>query len=310
VERGYLYIAQPPLFKIKKAGKEQYLKNESELQAYLLKSALDAVSVSAASKPVASSQLASSLKACFAYNQSVKRYSFRAEPEVINGMIMEADFGEEHLASEKALADRLKVIEEYVKERGIREFTYSISSDEEHSAYRAEVITVTANGRKATQINKEFVTSTEYKELGKLAKNMLGLGFGPFKLNWAGEKEAAKKEKVEAEPAAQDETGAEKPIEEALLDFNSASDIFELAEKIVVFSKKGMSIQRYKGLGEMNPIQLWETTMDPKRRCLQRVTVEDAVASDSIFSVLMGDAVEPRREFIEQNALRVKNLDV
>jgi DNA gyrase subunit B len=310
VERGYLYIAQPPLYKIKKAGKEQYLKNESELQAYLMKSALDAVNVSLGGKSVPASQLSSSLKACFTYNQSVKRYSFRAEPEVINGMILEADLGEEHLGDEKAVAERLKVIEEYVKKRGIREFSYSISKDEEHSCFRAEVITVTANGRKATQINKEFVTSTEYKELGKLSKVMLALGFGPFKLNWSGEKESAKKEKVEAEPVAAEEGAPEKPAEELVVDYSAAADIFELAEKVVAYSKKGMSIQRYKGLGEMNPEQLWETTMDPTRRSLQRVKVDDAVASDSIFSVLMGDAVEPRREFIEQNALRVKNLDI
>jgi DNA gyrase subunit B len=306
IERGYLYIAQPPLYKIKKAGKEQYLKNDSDLQAYLLRTALDAVTVTATGRAVPGSQLAASLKACFSYNQAVRRYGFRAEPEVINAMVLEADFGEEHLADEKTLAERMKVIESYVKERGIRDFSFGVTKDEEHSALRAEVITVTANGRKGTQINKEFVTSPEYRELGKMAKIMLALGFGPFKLTWLNAKEA-KKEKAEA-PA--EDGDSETPVEEVALDFNSAADIFELAEKIVAFSKKGMSIQRYKGLGEMNAEQLWETTMDPARRILQRVTVEDAVASDSIFSVLMGDAVEPRREFIEQNALRVKNLDV
>jgi DNA gyrase subunit B len=307
IERGYLYIAQPPLYKIKKGGKEQYLKNDTELQAYLLKSALDTVTVSLGAKVVPSSQLASSLKACFSYLQAVRRYAFRAEPEVINGMLFDADFGEEHLGDEKALKDRLKVIEEYSKKHGIREFSYTITKDEEHSAFRAEVITATANGRKATQINKEFVTSPEYKELGKMAQNMLALGFGPFKLVWAGGSGASKKE---AEPAAMEGETEAKPIDDSAVDYHAAADIFDLSEKILAYSKKGMTIQRYKGLGEMNAEQLWETTMDPSRRVLQRVTVEDSVASDSIFSVLMGDAVEPRREFIEANALRVKNLDV
>ena len=305
IERGYLYIAQPPLYKIKKGGKETYLKNDAELQDYLLKSALDAVTVSAASKPVPASQLAASLKASFAYSQALKRYSFRAEPEVISAMILDVDFGEEHIVSEKALKERLELIKEVVLKGSIRELTYTISPDHEHSAFQAEIVTVTPNGRKTTQINKNFVLSPEYRELARIAKNMVAMGDGPFKMVWANEKEVAKKE--EATPAQE---GEEKPGTDLVMDFNSAKDVFDLSEKVLIFSKKGMSVQRYKGLGEMNPEQLWETTMDPKRRMLQRVRVDDAVASDSIFSILMGDAVEPRRDFIEQNALRVKNLDV
>jgi DNA gyrase subunit B len=309
IDRGYLYIAQPPLYKIKKGGKDTYLKNDAELQNFLLKSALESVTVAVGSKPVPPSQLSASLKASFSYHQAVKRYSFRAEPEVINAMILDADFGEEHLTSERSLTERLEIIKEYVLARGIREFTYTISQDEEHSAYRVEIVTVTPNGRKVTQINKDFVTSPEYKELIRMAQNMMAIGDGPYRLNWTAEKESARKEEVSATAAA-DSTGEEKAVEEAMADYHTAKDVFELSEKVLAISKKGMTVQRYKGLGEMNPEQLWETTMDPVRRSLQRVTVEDAVASDSIFSVLMGDAVEPRREFIEQNALRVKNLDV
>lgn len=310
ISRGYLYIAQPPLYKIKKAGKEQYLKNDAELQNYLLKSALDAVVVNIGSKPVPASQLQASLKANFTYNHALKRYSFRAEPVVINSMILEADLGEEHLVSESALKERLEIIKADVTKKSIREFTYTISKDEEHSAYRAEVVTVTANGRKTTNIDKPFILSPEYKELVRTAQNMMAMGDGPYKLVWENQKEPTKKEKEEAAAAALAAGEEEGPKEDVVMDFNTAKDIFELSEKILAFSKKGMTVQRYKGLGEMNPEQLWETTMDPTRRSLQRVTVEDGVASDSIFSVLMGDAVEPRREFIEQNALRVKNLDV
>lgn len=308
IERGYLYIAQPPLYKVKKAGKEQYLKNDAELQGYLLKSALDAVTVSCGSKPVPSSQLAASLKASFAYNQALKRYSFRAEPDVIGALILEANIGEEHLVSENALKERLEIVKEDVLKRSIREFTYTITPDVEHSAFSAEIVTVTPNGRKTTHIDKEFVTSPEFKELVRTANNMTAMGEGPFKMVWANEKEAARKEREEAQ--ALEENASQKAADDLVIDYNSAKDIFDLSEKILTFSKKGMAVQRYKGLGEMNAEQLWETTMDPTKRSLQRVRADDAVAADAIFSVLMGDAVEPRREFIEQNALRVKNLDV
>lgn len=310
IERGYLYIAQPPLYKVKKAGKEQYLKNDNELQNYLLKTAMDSVQVSEGSKPIAASQFSASLKASFTYNQTVRRYAFRAEPEVINAMILDVDMGEEDLLSEKTLHEKLKSIQEYVKKKGLLDCTFNVTRDEEKSCFKVEVLTTSPNGKKSTIIDKAFLASPEYRDLNRLAQNMAAMGDGPFKLVWSTDKES-KKEKVVEEPlAAADGETELKPMEEAILDFNSAKDIFDLSEKVLAFSKKGLTVQRYKGLGEMNAEQLWETTMDPTKRILQKVTVEDAVASDSIFSVLMGDAVEPRREFIEQNALRVKNLDI
>ena len=305
IERGYLYIAQPPLYKVKKSGKEQYLKNDGELQGYLLKSALDAVQVSDGSKPIPSSQLSSALRSNFAYSHAVRRTSFRAEPTVINAMILDVGMVEEDLSSEKILNEKIKTIESIVLKTGFSEFHCQILKDEERSSYKLEFITVSPNGRKVTIIDRPFLASPEYHELNRLAQNMLSAGEGPFKLVWVNDKEA-KKEIVEIE----EPQGDEEKKEEIITDFNSAKNIFDLSEKILTRSRKGLYLQRYKGLGEMNAEQLWETTMDPTRRSLLKVVVEDAVASDTIFSILMGDAVEPRRDFIEQNALRVKNLDV
>jgi DNA gyrase subunit B len=311
IERGYLYIAQPPLYKVKKGGKEQYLKNDSEMQNYLLKAAMDSVQVSCGSTPVPPSQFAASLKASFSYNQTVRRYSFKAEPEVINAMILDVGMNEEDLASESIIKTKMADIAEYVKKHGLMDCSYEAIRDEEYSCFKLAVTTTSPNGKKVTNIDKAFLASPEYRDLNRLAQNMAAMGDGPFKLVWSNEKES-KKEKVapSEEQVVVDVEGEQKAVDEVLLDFNSAKDIFELSEKVLLFSKKGMTVQRYKGLGEMNAEQLWETTMDPSRRILQKVTIDDAVASDSIFSILMGDAVEPRREFIEQNALRVKNLDI
>ncbi|MCO5144361.1 MAG: DNA topoisomerase (ATP-hydrolyzing) subunit B [Oligoflexia bacterium] len=300
IERGYLYIAQPPLYKIKKGQKETYLKNDTELQGYLLKTSIDSAVVSCLGKEIPSSQLSQSLKTALSYIQTVKRYSFRAEPEIINGLIVETEFAEDFLKSESVLKEKLEQIKQFILKRGVFECTYTIEKDEEHSAYKAHMLTMTSNGKRSTTIDMSFIHSPEYASLVKLAKMMLSIGDGPYKIQWSKDMKANTSESAEEV----------KEEDVSLEDFHSAADIFELAEKIVAYSKKGLSVQRYKGLGEMNPEQLWETTMDPKTRSLLKVTVEDAVAADSIFSVLMGDAVEPRREFIEQNALRVKNLDV
>ena len=131
-------------------------------------------------------------------------------------------------------------------------------------------------------INQATLSSTDYEELVKLYQAMEAMGQGPFEIQFS--------------------EGSKAPLH--------AADGEKLAQVIVERAKNGMNVQRYKGLGEMNPEQLWETTMDPNKRTLLKVGIQDAVEADAIFSVLMGDQVEPRRQFIEENALRVRNLDV
>lgn len=301
IERGHLYIAQPPLYKIKKGGKEKYLKNENELHTFLLKQAVEEIEVTAGNKACAPAQLATSLKSTMQFKNITDRFSFRAEPEVIRAAVLDAKMDEKSTASKSALEKALKEVKEVVMKRGVKEMSFTVTEDEERDAFKAEIITVTNSGRKVTALDKGFLISPEHKELNRLAENMNALGKGPFKINW---KSAAAKEKAEEAPAE----GEAK--EEEAGDLNTAVDAFELAAKVLVISKKGMTVQRYKGLGEMNPEQLWETTMDPTKRILLKVTVDDAAASDQVFSILMGDAVEPRRQFIEANALNVRNLDV
>lgn len=303
VERGYLYIAQPPLYKIKKGGRETYLKNDNDLQNFLLKQAMDTVQVKSGAKVIPPAQLASSLKAALSFSQSVRRYAFRAEPAIMYGLIYDLNADDSILKSKSALEAAIREIKTYVTSHGIKDFKEKIIEDEEHSCFKAEIETVTYNGRKITLIDKVFLASPEFKELKKMAETVRAIGDGPFNISLDNSKKA-----VEVVGTA--EGADEVVVADESPDMNLASDPFVLSDKILAISKKGMTIQRYKGLGEMNPEQLWETTMDPTRRILQRVTIDDAVAADQIFSVLMGDAVEPRRQFIESNALRVKNLDV
>jgi len=182
--------------------------------------------------------------------------------------------------------DKLKKLLERVERAAraanpeISKITFEITKDEAHNCFTARMEVIKNSARYFLPLSHEFVSSLEYEELQKLSLSMNVLGTGPFTITYG-----------------------EDSVETAV-------DIESLGALVLEVSKKGTYVQRYKGLGEMNPEQLWETTMDPTRRTLLKVTVEDAVEADSIFSVLMGDQVEPRRQFIEDNALRVRNLDV
>jgi len=288
-ENGNLYIAQPPLFKVKKGRKEQYLKDEAALQNYIFESARTGISVSAKGRKTAlqGDGLIKLLKRGAAFKEIRTRMEQRGKDAGLmtilafeegfdNGVISDE-------ASAHALAERLRqkfVAVEAANNSGLEtSIKYSVEPDGESGAF-SMVFAIRRDGlTKETAIDPALLNSQELRELRRLAKAIYGAGEPPFVISG-----------------------------ESLN--TTAASFTELTERITEYGKKGLSIQRYKGLGEMNPEQLWETTMDPEQRVLLRIKIEDDVEADTIFTRLMGDSVEPRRAFIQKHALDTTNLDI
>lgn len=283
IEKGYVYIAQPPLYKIKKGKQEQYLKDDEALNSYLTSIALDSASVHVNENAPAIS--GASLEALVTQYQTtmkmVDRMSRVYPTEVLKSLIYSPVLEKSDVTSQAALEQKAEGLKAKLVELGENANTYNcIVVDNLERGIKQINITIRQHGIDHTfEIDDNFIESTEYRQLAKLNQAINGL----------------------LEPTAYIKRG-EKVF--------STQEFDKALDWLMSESKKGQYIQRYKGLGEMNPGQLWETTMDPETRRMLRVTVEDAVSADQLFTTLMGDQVEPRRAFIENNALKVANLDV
>jgi DNA gyrase subunit B len=283
IERGYIYIAQPPLYKIKKGKQEQYLKDDDSLTKYLTSIALDnaSIHVNEDAPSVAGVALESMVKQYQETVTMIARIS-RLMPEVIlNKLIYSLTLDPEDVNDVQKLTD---FAEEFTKELTLDEvdgatYSFEIRQNLERNNWFVTIIIRLHGIDNEYRIDQEFINSNEYKRLKALNLAINGLieAGGYVKRN----------DKI-------------KPV----------STFVEALDWLMSESKRGQYIQRYKGLGEMNPGQLWETTMDPASRRMLQVTIEDAVGADQLFTTLMGDQVEPRRAFIEENALKVANLDV
>ncbi len=276
IEKGFLYIAQPPLFKVAEGKKETYLKDEKEMSRFLLARIGDdrALSSEMSGASASGAKLATLLEKMEEYRGHIAKLAARGVPEGLvralldGGMLAARDFDDKKKVEDLARAcrafetDKLEVV-----------------ADEEHSGWALEMVRRVNGVPRAARIDAEFVGSYEMKRIRDTAKSIGAFLDGPFVVtkNGATERHATLPAVVDA--------------------------IYEAA-------KKGLLINRYKGLGEMNPGQLWDTTMNPETRRLLQVAIEDVVEANEVFSILMGDAVEPRREFIEKNALNVRNLDI
>ncbi len=285
VERGHVFIAQPPLYKISRGKQEQYLKDDEALTQFLTNAALDtcALHVNDTAPPIAGESL-DKIVTEYRRGMSVIDKLSRAYPkEILEQLVYMPTLAIDDLDKQSAvetwcqqLADVLTQISETS-----RSHRYAVSTyfNEERNQYIPQIV-VTAHGvPSTTRLGIELLQSADYQKLRNLGEMLDGL--------------------VE-EGAYVAKSERRQPV----------GSFKEALDWIMHESKKGFAIQRYKGLGEMNPSQLWETTMDPGSRRMLQVTIEDAIAADQIFTCLMGDNVEPRREFIETNALAVANLDV
>jgi DNA gyrase subunit B len=284
VERGHIYIAQPPLYKVKQGKNEQYIKDDVALNAYLLNLALENASIVLADGTIIDNERLTSLSTDYQTIQSIVDRLSRTMDEgalraIANGVRLNLDTEEQANKSADELNNYFLGLDDRSAKPQI-----IVQKDERTERYRLMLSRRVHGNTKLSIIDSDFVHGADYEALAKASAaltNVLGAG------------------------ATVKRGDPDKSIKES-----AVKDFREAMEWLLAEAERGVSRQRYKGLGEMNPEQLWETTMDTNTRTLLKVQIEDAIAADQVFTTLMGDEVEPRRAFIETNALIARNIDV
>jgi len=328
VEHGYIYIAQPPLFRAKRGRSEVFIRDERALETWLMKRAVESrVVVLPDGTEMSGEQLEHRLERLIAFRKLLQIVERRGPSrEVVLG-VLERD------ARDRAFfADRVKM-DSLAAALSTPARTVTVQEDEEHQAFALAIEDRTGGYPRHHRIDQDFVTTGEFRTLASSYQDVKGIR-GPMVVKTtaaaiaddpadAGEGTAAANDtaiggaplddatKLAAEPKPLDSSAGPKPPHKAVRDADvRVESLDDLVEFFTAAGKKGVAVNRYKGLGEMNPSTLWETTMDPERRSLAQVRAEDHMEADLMFTTLMGDQVEPRRKFIEDNALDVKNVDI
>ncbi len=284
IEKGHLYIAQPPLYRVKDGKTEKYILDDQHFLEYLVDRAVGQVTVESADKrEISGEALKKLVRRVMRFEEIFSRMrSGSLDRDFLRLVLSDPRFSPDCLGRREDLES---LVSGWTAGQGGSEDAegprreYEIEMDPENNCYRVRCTTRRNGWRQQTLLDADLVSSPAFQELWNLEKGFSAIGSPPFRMKDGDEQ-------------------------------SEAEDVFQLKDKLMTIGRKGLSIQRYKGLGEMNPAQLWETTMDPETRTLLQVTIEDAAGADQIFSVLMGDEVEPRRQFISENALSVRNLDI
>jgi DNA gyrase subunit B len=279
IERGHIYIGQPPLYKIKQGKQEHYLKDDAEMNEYMLARAMDNSSLvfDPDAPPLSGEALEGLMRDYMAVKVANTRLALRFDPLFLTQLLDNKAFSLKWSVQEAA--QWTAPIQEKLNQDSPPSVAYTLEPEEDDDGIELVLNKTTYGVVETTRFGKEFFRSPEYRLTGRLADTLHDL----------------------IQPGAVIHRGKS---EQAVANFG------EVHDWLMNESRKGRTFQRFKGLGEMNPEQLWDTTVNPETRRLLKVTIEDAVAADEVFTTLMGDEVEPRREFIEKNALYVTNLDI
>jgi DNA gyrase subunit B len=288
IEKGYLFIAQPPLFGVRKNKKMLYVKDQPALDSFLTENGIDGLTLQATAGPVLAGRplynLATRLQG---YREYLFKLERRCDTRVIVAALRAGHVTPETFSDEAKLAEAGRAIEEYLAQEHPEtvpvkvEVGATVNGAGNGASQRALLIQLRPGATtRPCNVTGDLVSSAEYGELTAIEEDVRSIGAAPY--------------------TARAQNAPETELRNAQ----------EVADYVAARGRKGMQVSRYKGLGEMNADQLWETTMNPDGRTLLKVRINDDVRVDELFSVLMGDQVEPRRKFIEENALNVKNLDI
>jgi DNA gyrase subunit B len=286
ITRGYLYIAQPPLYKVKRGKTEKYLKDESEFLDMITTAGSADLEAVSSDGVISSAESIKKTAVSFGKVEEILKIfeDENLDPRVIKAFLRITAADGEIFSSKPKAEKGIKEMEKILTDGGFLEQKIDLTeiSTDGDTEFAVRITARRRGVEKVTLLSKRLTSRTEFRELAKIYEDAKNLGKGPFKFN---------------------DLEAKKPLAE----ISQIEEIFKMVDER---GRKGLSITRYKGLGEMNPDQLWETTMDPTKRIMVQVNIEDAIDADEIFTVLMGDEVEPRRKFIEENALKTRNLDI
>ena len=307
IDRGHIYIAQPPLFRAKRGRSETYIKNEQELDGFLVRRAVESRVVKLADgSELFGELLERQLQRSNAYRKLLQQVTRRGHPPSIVSALLEGEARDKSFFEQR---DRLDVI---AARMTTPTRTVSVTRDDEHNVFALQIEDRSLGYPRQYEIGIDFITSGEYRMLVSAYREIADIKFPAVVVTGeSSREEESQDEAAEATPEAVQATeapaAAARSRKEPDVTLQSLDDFVEF---FISAGKKGIAINRYKGLGEMNPDTLWNTTMDPENRTLLQVRAEDHAEADQMFTTLMGDQVEPRRKFIEDNALDVRNLDV
>jgi DNA gyrase subunit B len=282
IEKGYIYIAQPPLYKYKKGKMETYLKDDKRLEEYLVNIATNDSKISINGELISGETAKLLINKESLYRKTLSYYDTHYDTDLLKKIIEDSALKADDMANRSKVESEVKKLLEYFKPletENLKQYSILIEEDPDTKACSLRLVIKTASRTKKFKLSPGFMRSPEFADLLNSYDGIKKYAKANFKIE------------------------REKDTREFL-------SLTEFSEFVIADGKQGAYIQRYKGLGEMNPEQLWETTMNPVNRTLLQVKIEDTLDADQVFTVLMGDQVEPRRKFVEENALNARNLDV